>query len=78
MSNRQKALVYVLLAMLEPLGKELAVGVEKQAWPTPFALAATGCAMLYAGLLVLKAWSSDSSNAKSEVQEKSGESSGGI
>lgn len=60
MTPRQKALVYVLLAMLEPLGKQLAVGVEKAAWPTPFEWAATGCAMVYAALLVLKAWSSDS------------------
>lgn len=60
MKPKTKAAVYVLLAMLEPLGKQLAVGVEKAAWPTPFEWAATGCAMAYAGLLVLKAWSSDS------------------
>lgn len=59
MSGRGKALIYVLLAMLEPLGKELAVSVEKSAWPTEFAWAATGAAMIYAGLLVLKAWTSD-------------------
>ena len=60
MSPAKKALVYVLLAMLEPLGKQLAVGVEKAAWPSPFEWASTGCAMVYAGLLVLKAWGSDS------------------
>lgn len=66
MSPRAKACVYVLLAMLEPLGKQLAVGVEKAAWPSPFEWAATGCAMLYAGLLVLKAWSSDSNTPSSQ------------
>ncbi len=60
MTKHQKALVYVLLAMLEPLGKELAVCVSKNEWPTKFALAATACGMIYAGLFVLKAWGSDS------------------
>ncbi len=61
MKPRTKAAVYVMLSMLEPLGKQLAVGVEKSAWPTTFEWAAVGVAMLYAGLITLKAWSSDSS-----------------
>ena len=60
MTPRQKALVYVLLAMLEPLARLLAVAVEKAAWPSPYEWAATGCGMIYAALLVLKAWGSDS------------------
>lgn len=65
-----KAAVYVTLAALEPLSRTLAVGVEKAAWPSVFEWTATGVAMMYAGLLVLKAWSSDNGNGK---QQEKGE-----
>jgi hypothetical protein len=59
MKPTTKAMIYVSLAMLEPVTKTVALSVEKAAWPNQFELAAMAVGMLYLGLLTLKAWSSE-------------------
>lgn len=61
MKPKTKAVIYVTLAMMEPVSKQAALTVDKGAWPNGYELAALLVAMLYLGLLTLKAWSSDSS-----------------
>lgn len=68
MKPRTKAVIYVALAACEPLLRTLSVAAEQDSNPTVWVWALTGAGMLYAGLLVLKAWSSDSTN-KTEKPE---------
>jgi hypothetical protein len=68
MKPRAKAVIYVALAMCEPLLRTLSVAAEKNENPTQWVWALTGAGMIYAGLLVLKAWGSESAT-KTEKPE---------
>lgn len=66
MKRRNKALIYVSLAMLTLLGEHTAVWATRKVWPDEFEAVALAVALAATGLLQLKGYYSDPTERPTE------------